>query len=275
MVELPVPDYLAKLNPHERDECIKFDAGPHIYTINNDSSKKYTSVTTWNHSHFAHFDADKIIDNMMRSKKWSESKYYGMTKDEIKASWDKNRDAAAGAGTNMHYDIECYYNKCPNNNESIEYSYFLRFVSDFPHLKPYRTEWMVFHEELRLAGSIDMVFDNGDGTLSIYDWKRCKEIKKHDIKCSITPCIEHLPDTNYWHYCLQLNTYKAILEEKYGKKITDLYLVCLHPENKNNSYIRIKVVDLQIEVRNLFEYRKNQLLENEEDLNNKDEEENH
>jgi hypothetical protein len=275
MVELPVPDYLAKLNPHERDECIKFDAGPHIYTINNDSSKKYTSVTTWNHSHFAHFDADKIIDNMMRSKKWSESKYYGMTKDEIKASWDKNRDAAAGAGTNMHYDIECYYNKCPNNNESIEYSYFLRFVADFPHLKPYRTEWMVFHEELRLAGSIDMVFDNGDGTLSIYDWKRCKEIKKHDIKCSITPCIEHLPDTNYWHYCLQLNTYKAILEEKYGKKITDLYLVCLHPENKNNSYIRIKVVDLQIEVRNLFEYRKNQLLENEEDLNNKDEEENH
>lgn len=275
MVELPVPDYLAKLNPHERDECIKFDAGPHIYTINNDSSKKYTSVTTWNHSHFAHFDADKIIDNMMRSKKWSESKYYGMTKDEIKASWDKNRDAAAGAGTNMHYDIECYYNKCPNNNESIEYSYFLRFVADFPHLKPYRTEWMVFHEELRLAGSIDMVFDNGDGTLSIYDWKRCKEIKKHDIKCSITPCIEHLPDTNYWHYCLQLNTYKAILEEKYGKKITDLYLVCLHPENKNNSYIRIKVVDLQIEVRNLFEYRKNQLLENEEELNNKDEEENH
>lgn len=275
MVELPVPDYLAKLNPHERDECIKFDAGPHIYTINNDSSKKYTSVTTWNHSHFAHFDADKIIDNMMRSKKWSESKYYGMTKDEIKASWDKNRDAAAGAGTNMHYDIECYYNKCPNNNESIEYSYFLRFVADFPHLKPYRTEWMVFHEELRLAGSIDMVFDNGDGTLSIYDWKRCKEIKKHDIKCSITPCIEHLPDTNYWHYCLQLNTYKAILEEKYGKKITDLYLVCLHPENKNNSYIRIKVVDLQIEVRNLFEYRKNQLLENEEDLNNKHEEENH
>lgn len=275
MVELPVPDYLAKLNPHERDECIKFDAGPHIYTINNDSSKKYTSVTTWNHSHFAHFDADKIIDNMMRSKKWSESKYYGMTKDEIKASWDKNRDAAAGAGTNMHYDIECYYNKCPNNNESIEYSYFLRFVADFPHLKPYRTEWMVFHEELRLAGSIDMVFDNGDGTLSIYDWKRCKEIKKHDIKCSITPCIEHLPDTNYWHYCLQLNTYKAILEEKYGKKITDLYLVCLHPENKNNSYIRIKVVDLQIEVRNLFEYRKNQLLENEEELNNKHEEENH
>ena len=184
-----------------------------------------------------------------------------MTREEIKSAWDLNRDKAAGAGTNMHYDIECYYNECPNKNDSIEYKYFLSFVNDFPNLKPYRTEWMVFHEELRLAGSIDMVFDNGDGTLSIYDWKRCKEIKKIDQKNAITPCIEHLPDTNYWHYCLQLNTYKAILEEKYGKIITDLYLVCLHPENKNNSYLRIKVIDLQIEIKNLFEYRKNQLLE--------------
>ena len=261
MVEQLPPDYLAKLNPHPRDKCISFDAGPHIYTIHNDPSIKYTSVTTWNHSHFGHFDADKIIDNMMKSKKWPESKYYGMTREEIKSAWDLNRDKAAGAGTNMHYDIECYYNECPNKNDSIEYKYFLSFVNDFPNLKPYRTEWTVFHEELRLAGSIDMVFDNGDGTLSIYDWKRCKEIKKIDQKNAITPCIEHLPDTNYWHYCLQLNTYKAILEEKYGKIITDLYLVCLHPENKNNSYLRIKVIDLQIEIKNLFEYRKNQLLE--------------
>ena len=27
-------------------------------------------------------------------------------------------------------------------------------------MTPYRTEWMVYHEELRLAGSIDMIFEN-------------------------------------------------------------------------------------------------------------------
>ena len=83
-----------------------------------------------------------------------------------------------------------------------------------------------------------------------------KEIKKIDQKYAKTPCIEHLPDTNYWHYCLQLNTYKAILEEKYGKIITDLYLICLHPENKNKSYLKIKVLDLQPEIKNLFEKSK-------------------
>ena len=102
-------DYLSTLHPHERDTHITFDEGPHIYTIDGDSD--FMSVTTWNHSHFEHFDADAIIGNMMRSKRWAQNKYYGMTPDEIKAVWDKNRDEAAEAGTAMHLDIERFYNQ--------------------------------------------------------------------------------------------------------------------------------------------------------------------
>ena len=249
-------DYLSKLNVHERDSRIEFDEPTHVYTIDGDSN--YTSVTTWNHSHFEHFDADKVIDNMMKSKNWSNNKYYEYSRETIKTIWNDNRDAAAAAGTKMHYDIECYYNKCPNKNDSIEYMYFENFLKDYPNLKPYRTEWTVFHEELKLAGSIDMVFENEDGTLLIYDWKRCKDIVKTNNwnKFSKNDIISYLPDTNYWHYCLQLNTYKAILEEKYDKKVVELYLVCLHPDNKNNNYQRIKVVDLQNDVKELFEERR-------------------
>ena len=256
--------HLAKLYPHERDERIQFDEGPHIYTIDG-SSHGYMSVTTFNHAHFEQFDADAIIKNMMASSRWPQSKYYGQTPDEIKAGWDKNRDEAANAGTKMHYDIECYYNECPNENDSIEYKYFMNFLTAFPDLKPYRTEWTVFHEDLKLAGSIDMVFENPDGSLLIYDWKRSKEIVKTNgfNKWGNKECIDHLPDTNYWHYCLQLNTYKAILEEKYGKTVTDLYLVCLHPNNKNNNFQRIKVADLQTEVKELFEMRQLDIVQQE------------
>ena len=162
----------------------------------------------------------------------------------------------------MHYDIECYYNECPQQNDSIEYEYFTRFREKFSELKPYRTEWMVYHEELRLAGSIDMIYINPDGSLLIYDWKRSKGIEKAPRfnKFAKTECINHLPDTNYWHYCLQLNVYKAILEEKYQQKVSEMYLVCLHPNNKNNSFQRIKVVDLSDEVKQLFQYRKKQLV---------------
>ena len=250
--------YLANVNRHERDERIVFDEGPHIYYIDG-SCEGYISCTTLNHSHFEHFDADAIIKKMMSSSKWPQNKYYGQSPDEIKESWNINRDEAANAGTKMHYDIECYYNKMKVENDSIEFSYFTNFEKDIgSKLKPYRTEWTVFHEELKIAGSIDMIYENDDGTLLIYDWKRCKEIVKTNGfgKWGNKECIEHLPDSNYWHYCLQLNTYKAILEEKYGKKVGDLYLVCLHPNNKNGDYLRIKVVDLQEEVKELFALRR-------------------
>ena len=250
-------DTLSKKNPHERDNHITFDEGPHIYTI--DGETDFMSVTTWNHSHFEHFDADKIIDNMMRSKKWPSSKYFGKTKKEIKEMWDKNRDEAASAGTKLHYDIECYYNKVAHINESKEYEYFMNFVKANPGLVPYRTEWMVWDKSLKFAGSIDMVFENPDGTLMIYDWKRSKEIKKTApfLKFSNTECIEHIPDTNFWHYSLQLNTYKALLEKNYGKKVTDMYLVCLYPENKD--YQLWKVPDMTNEINDLFKLRKTML----------------
>lgn len=249
--------YLANIHPHSRDKRIVFEEEPHLYYIDG-SCDGYMSVTTFNHSHFEHFDADNIIKKMMSSEKWTQNKYYGLTPQQIKDKWNKNRDDAASAGTKMHYDIECYYNNSPNENDSIEYQYFQCFLKDHSHLKPYRTEWTVFHEDLKLAGSIDMVFQNNDDTLSIYDWKRCREISKTNgfDKWGNKECIEHLPDSNYWHYCLQLNTYKAILEEKYNKTVTDLYLVCLHPENKNKSYQKIKVVNLQNEVKDLFNIRK-------------------
>jgi len=254
--------YLATKNEHVRDKDISFEEGPHIYTVLGDRGG-YTSVTTWNHHHFAEFNADAIIDKMMTSKNWTNPsyKYYGMTREQIKQMWDDKRDVAACAGTQMHNNIECHYNGMEVNDDSLEYGYFTNFQRDYPHLLPYRTEWMVYYEELKLSGSIDMVYENPDGTLQIYDWKRCQEIK-HEAefgKFAKTQCISHLPDTNFWHYALQLNVYKTILEHKYGKKVTSLYLVCMHPENKYKNYQHIEVPFLDKEMKELVLLRKQEV----------------
>ena len=291
---------LSSRNAHPRDLNIKFQEEGHKYTIldgtsSSSSSNSYTSVTTWNHSHFPHFDADLIIKKMMGGKAWKIGhKYWGLTADEIKDKWNANRDNAAGAGTALHYEIECFMNskilKCEYSHLEllqnfkiiskydkkytnlsalsalgalgVEWSYFLKFVEDFPEMKPYRTEWTIYHEELRLAGSIDMVYENKDGTLSIYDWKRAADITRVNAwnKCAITPCINWIADSNFWHYALQLNTYKAILELKYDKIVRDLYLVRLHPDCEDATYELIKVPDLKYEMKDLFEERKKMFL---------------
>ena len=68
-----------------------------------------------------------------------------------------------------------------------------------------------------------------------------------------------MPDANFWHYALQLNTYKAIIEQKYGKKVTDLFLVRLHPDAEEKNYELIKLPDLSTEISDLFLERKKHL----------------
>jgi ATP-dependent exoDNAse (exonuclease V) beta subunit len=272
---------LNKRNPHCRDEYIQFMEEGHKYTITCDSESKYTSVTTWIHSHFPHFDSDKIIKKMMSGKNWKEGhKYWNMTADQIKLQWKESGENMSSFGTNLHYEIECFmnnpnilnythedlldeYNKKTNNldNKNIEWEFFIKFISDTLYLKPYRTEWTVFHEDLKLAGSIDMVYENDDGTLSIYDWKRSKNITpvNNFNSYAITKEISHMPDSNFWHYTLQLNIYKKILEEKYDKKIKDLYLVRLHPNNDDSTYELIKVPFIDQEVNDLVQLRKKRL----------------
>jgi ATP-dependent exoDNAse (exonuclease V) beta subunit len=276
---------LSRRNCHERDKYIKFFEEDHRYIITNDLDNKYTSVTTWNHSHFPTFNADLIIKNMMKGKNWKEGhKYWGLTTEEIKKQWSNNSTSVSLAGTNLHFEIECFMNSKVllfdythfelvhqykilikydkrYSDLGIEWEYFINFVSDFPNLKPYRTEWTVYDEDLKISGSIDMVYENPDGTLSIYDWKRCKEITRINNfnKFAKNKLICEMPDANFWHYALQLNTYKAILERKYGKVVTDLYLVRLHPDAEEKNYELIKLPDLSREINELFEEREKEI----------------
>lgn len=331
---------LAIRNAHPRDANIRFQEEGHKYTILTDLNSQYTSVTTWNHSHFPHFDADAVIASMMKGKNWNETnKYWGLTASQIKKQWADNGKEVAGLGTQMHYEIECYLvgglalpsgaciaslvpqtpkgDLCPPitpldpnslplklggitppldpqslplkythrdlldyysgvNTEGNEHKSplgvigtseaigtppnFASFLQDYPHLVPYRTEWLIYDDQVKMSGSIDMVYENvEDGTLSIYDWKRCKSIDKTNgwNKFAITECISHLPDSNFWHYALQLNTYKTILERNYGKRVADMYLVRLHPDS--STYQLLKVPVLENEMNDLFELKKSRL----------------
>jgi hypothetical protein len=298
--------FLKNLNSHERDAYIEFFEIGHKYSIHlpkkqdqdEDQVQKeskeptnYTSVTTWIHSHFPHFDSDKIIKKMLESKNYREGhKYWGMSPKEIKQKWSND----AQLGTNLHARIEHfmndhaasiffktfdishkkllqqYYFSLANNenakegessepkegesSEPKEWQYFLQFVNDTPDLVPYRTEWMIFHEDIHIAGSIDMVYVNTKtGKLAIYDWKRCLDITPENPfrQFAHAECIATMPDNKFWHYALQLNLYKRILEDKYDKEVSELYLIRLHPTA--DTYEKIEVPNLQEEIEKMIQ----------------------
>jgi len=272
---------LARINAHPRDLRIQFNEAEHSYAIDGVKSG-WSSCTQFLHNFFGHFDADAVIKKMMSNPvKWKQSQYYGMTADQIKAKWSASGEEASTAGTRMHLDIEYFYNsshfeelwlnkkkantlaiapadfqksvdcmKKDDNwepNLSPEWSMFQAYQEKIGcKMIPFRTEWLVFHEKFKVAGSIDMLYMKKDGTYAIYDWKRSKEIKMENKYQSGLGPVMHLPDTNYWHYSLQLNVYRMILKEKYDMDVNELALVILHPNNPTFQVIKVNIMEEEI-----------------------------
>jgi hypothetical protein len=123
-------------------------------------------------------------------------------------------------GSELHKDIENFYNgmKCNNTNaDFLQFTNFADYAKDVLEIEPYRTEWKVYDDDFKLSGTIDMIFRNKNdrSVFYLYDWKRSK--KQSD------------KDTN--RYVVQLNLYKFILEKNYGIKISKMFLVYFHPSN--------------------------------------------
>lgn len=65
--------------------------------------------------------------------------------------------------------------------------------------------------------------------------------------------LEHLDNTPYYHYALQLSLYKYILEKNYGMKISDLRLGIFHPAY-NKPYV-LRMPYLEKEINDIFNLR--------------------
>lgn len=263
---------LAVVNKHPRDVRIQFEEETHTYTIDG-TRAGWTSCTGFLHNFFEEFNADAVIAKMMASRKWADSKYYGMTAEAIKTQWAEKARLASEAGTRMHLDIEHFYNALPSvwsdsRERTVdinvgttamrevdgwepaggpEWEYFCQYQRTHgSKFEPFRTEWLVFDEEHKVAGSIDMVYKKLDGTLAIYDWKRTEDLKMENSFQSGLGPVSHLPDTNYWHYSLQLNVYRYILQKHYDVTVSELALVVLHPINKSWRVAKVNMMDEEV-----------------------------
>lgn len=247
---------LSAINSHPRDELIEFKEIGHLYTIDN-VSKHPISVTTLVGNFWDKFDPESVSARIVNSGKMQDPlyKYYGMSQEEIIKDWSSN--TAAALGTEMHLKIELFYEgklakiEYPNTHE---FYLFLKFHNDFHKInyeyEPYRTEWVIYDNLGRVAGSIDMTYINSNGDIVIFDWKRVEKLDDWYRKYGKGP-LSHMKDTKFNHYAIQLNCYRHILETCYGKTIVGMYLGVFHPNN--TGYMVREVTRMEEEINNIWD----------------------
>ena len=108
---------------------------------------------------------------------------------------------------------------------------FLRFVADggLGSACVFRTEWRIYATDESVAGSIDFVAREPNGSLVLFDWKRARKLHEKDNsfgKFMKSP-VSHVPDAALFQYRLQLNLYKWILERYYSICMWQQCMLCL------------------------------------------------
>lgn len=219
---------------------------------------KYVSGTTFISGFFLPFDPCGTIAESCAKKR-------GITKEEIQAEWNEKAKQSCIYGTKIHETCEdvlkgskAFRNK---PNDSREKAAMDNAVTLCKRLlekgTPEGIEKIVFDERLGIAGTIDLLFRaKKDGKLWILDHKSNASIDTENRYNSFAKApISHVPDTNFWHYSLQLNLYEYLMkyagyipeDEKVGKALLHI------TENGVRTY---PVSDMRKEIEAMVSFKK-------------------
>lgn len=213
------------LNAHPRDRELQFLPESHTYLW---QGREMKSVTTLIDELFPPFDINEAAARVALRR--------GLDPQVVLDEWNFRAEQARTLGTRMHDLIEHYYLGDDSGDDSDAMRLFRIFASRHP-LRPFRTEWRIFHEDYDLAGTLDFLELTPGGSYVIWDWKRSCKLIEPDGRIIATSRfgskglapLSHIPDTSYWHYALQVSVYRYILEDRYGLKISGQKLGVFHP----------------------------------------------
>lgn len=225
---------------YEQDDYIDFEPEQHIYTYKGET--RLLPVSSLIAYFFEHFDAQAAA-----RRQWER---HGIPVEESLTKWERIGKRASEVGTFMHEQTENYFQRgffetdytftfrdeVEQVSIETERQQFLHFVADYK-ISPYRQEWPIYDTTLNIAGTIDMICKNADGTFTLYDWKRSSKV----VNAQGQPITEafagktgfngiSLPDTAFYHYCIQQNLYRYMLETHYGLHVKAMNLVVLCPD---------------------------------------------
>ena len=251
---LPSPglrhEALAHENPMPFEHLITFDEVEHVYTF---SGKRVPrSVTKLLHTYSQDFDPLIALSIMKPETRQDLEAIAGPEDKDIIAYWRTNGEIQRARGQLLHYHAEQILNgRSVEEPHSPELRQANRIIDGFilaRGLLPFRTEVCLYHKKLNIAGQADLLCVDPTKRLVICDWKRSRDIRMENGFRSLKEPLEHLPDSNYWLYALQLNLYAFMLEDQYGYSVSTMYLFVVHPRQASPRIIEVPRLDIEVQL---------------------------
>ena len=209
-----MPSCSTSQNP--RGITITFTESNHKYTSIIDGKEiSYISGTTFISKFFPPFDPTGSITRACAKKR-------GLTVEAIKQEWKEKGDKSCAFGTKIHESVEDTLNGKPLRNKPLDLREELTMMNAvnlgkklLDRFDILGVEKIIFDEKLKIAGTMDLfVKSKMNGKYWIFDHKTNKSIDKENKynTFGLHP-IEHIPNTNFYHYQLQLQLYEYLLKE--------------------------------------------------------------
>lgn len=213
----------------------------------------YKSGTGVVHGCFPEFDPDGKIAEKCALKE-------GITVEALKAKWKAKGDAASKFGTRVHETCEdtelgrdSLRNSPLDEKEEKTFANAVNMASRFrKQLDICGVEKIVFSPSLKIAGTIDLLArSRKDGSWLIIDHKTNQAIEKENTwnSFALHP-LEHIPNTNFYKYALQLNLYQYLLQHEGYVKPQSKFRLFLNHLTEDKAEL-IELPSLQIEIRDV------------------------
>jgi hypothetical protein len=224
---------------------IEFNKELHAYT-NTHTGKAYFSVTSLINQFKIPFDVEKF-SKLVAAKE-------GVSQDEIKKRWNKTKTDACDFGTSAHKKIEDYIDSGGVDFKDDPIVIKFLEICDV-NLKKVKNETIVYNNEYRIAGTADLIVDNGS-TFDVYDLKTNKNFRlSSKYNNNLLEPLTHFSECEYNIYSLQVSTYAYLYSTMTGKNVGSLRIFWF--DKTSETFTRYDTPYLYSDVKNMLETFKN------------------
>lgn len=164
-----------------------------------------------------------------KEKALSSAKKRGISVEEVLQEWDTTTKEACKRGHKAHKFSELYaFDRTLVPEDNYEKAAFKFFNELPPYIKVISNETKMVHKKYLFCGTDDLLlYNEQNGNIIIGDFKTNKDLTKNFMGQKLLSHFNHLLDTPFNKYQIQLSFYQILLEQVEQLKIAKRKIIHL------------------------------------------------